>query len=120
SAGWGMREWRQVDVRGRQRARDGRLAGHDVEHRGRREFLGQHRVAAGGQGKGTSVVSDPNVDPHSYQSSAGNARAFAEADYVVLNGAGYDAWADKLLSGNPNAKRKVFTVAALLGKREGA
>jgi zinc/manganese transport system substrate-binding protein len=36
-----------------------------------------------------------------------------------LNGAGYDAWADKLISGNPNSKRKVFRVADLLGKKEG-
>src|SRR5579871_3758135 len=74
---------------------------------------------AGKAGKVTSVVTDPNADPHDYESSADDARAFADADYVVLNGAGYDAWGDKLLSGNPNAKRKVFTVADLLGKKEG-
>lgn len=74
---------------------------------------------AGRAGNVTSIVSDPNADPHTYQSSSSNARAFATADYVVLNGAGYDAWADQLISGNPNAKRKVFTVATLLGRREG-
>jgi zinc/manganese transport system substrate-binding protein len=66
-----------------------------------------------------SVVSDPNADPHDYQSDTSTARAFATADYVILNGAGYDAWADKLLSANPNSKRKVFTVADLLGKKVG-
>jgi zinc/manganese transport system substrate-binding protein len=66
-----------------------------------------------------SVVSDPNADPHDYESDTSDARAFATADYVILNGAGYDNWADKLLSGNPNSKRKVFTVADLLGKKEG-
>jgi zinc/manganese transport system substrate-binding protein len=66
-----------------------------------------------------SVVSDPNADPHDYQSDTSTARAFATADYVILNGAGYDAWADKLLSANPNSKRKVFTVADLLGKKAG-
>ena len=66
-----------------------------------------------------SVVTDPNADPHDYQSDTSTARAFATADYVILNGAGYDGWADKLLSGNPNSKRKVFTVADLLGKKEG-
>ncbi|HEY2703175.1 MAG TPA: zinc ABC transporter substrate-binding protein [Candidatus Dormibacteraeota bacterium] len=66
-----------------------------------------------------SVVTDPNADPHDYQSDPATARAFANADYVILNGAGYDSWADKLLSANPNSRRKVFTVAGLLGKKEG-
>ncbi|HEV7679460.1 MAG TPA: zinc ABC transporter substrate-binding protein [Candidatus Dormibacteraeota bacterium] len=66
-----------------------------------------------------SIVSDPNADPHDYQSSAGNARAFATASYVVVNGAGYDNWAGSLLSANTNSDRKVFTVADLLGKKQG-
>jgi zinc/manganese transport system substrate-binding protein len=74
---------------------------------------------AGRVGQVTSVVSNPNADPHSYQSSSDNARAFAGADYVVLNGAGYDSWADRLIKGNPNSKRKVLTVADLLGKKDG-
>ncbi|HEX6394587.1 MAG TPA: zinc ABC transporter substrate-binding protein [Acidimicrobiales bacterium] len=74
---------------------------------------------AGKAGNVTSIVTDPNADPHDYETSSSDARAFATADYVVLNGAGYDTWAGKLLSGNPNSKRKVFTVADLLGKKEG-
>src|SRR3984893_17475983 len=74
---------------------------------------------AGKAGNVTSILRDPNADPHSYESSSDDARAFATADYVVLNGAGYDAWANKLLSGNPNSKRKVLTIAGLLGKKEG-
>jgi zinc/manganese transport system substrate-binding protein len=74
---------------------------------------------AGKAGDVTSIVTDPNADPHDYESSSEDARAFANADYVVINGAGYDTWAKKLLSGNPSPKRKVFTVADLLGKKEG-
>jgi zinc/manganese transport system substrate-binding protein len=74
---------------------------------------------AGKAGNVTSVVSDPNADPHSYESSSDDARAFATADYVLIDGAGYDAWAQKLLSGNPNSKRRVTVVADLLGKKEG-
>jgi len=66
-----------------------------------------------------SVVSDPNADPHEYESSANDARAFAEANLVLLNGAGYDAWGAKLLSANPSDHRVVVTVADLLGKKEG-
>lgn len=67
----------------------------------------------------TSIVTNPNADPHSYESSPTDARAFATADYVILNGAGYDDWASKLLSANPNQGRKVFTVADLLNKKPG-
>jgi zinc/manganese transport system substrate-binding protein len=67
----------------------------------------------------TSVVSDPNADPHEYTSNTGTARAFAVAHYVILNGAGYDTWGDKLLDANPVSGRKVFRVADLLGKHEG-
>ncbi len=67
----------------------------------------------------TSIVSDPNADPHEYESNASNARAFAAANYVVLNGAGYDSWANKLLSVQPEPSRKVLTVATLVGKKEG-
>jgi len=67
----------------------------------------------------TSVVTNPNTDPHEYESSATDARAFATADYVILNGAGYDDWGRKLLSANPSPSRKVFTVADLLNKKAG-
>src|SRR5690349_19038297 len=67
----------------------------------------------------TSIVSDPNADPHQYQSSTSDARAFAQANYVLLNGAGYDTWGQKLLDANPVSGRKVFTVADLLNKHAG-
>jgi zinc/manganese transport system substrate-binding protein len=67
----------------------------------------------------TSIVTNPNADPHDYESNTKDARAFATADYVILNGAGYDNWASKLLAANPNPSRKVFTVADLLNKKAG-
>src|SRR2546430_2606620 len=67
----------------------------------------------------TSIVTNPNTDPHDYESSATDARAVATADYVVLNGAGYDDWGQKLLSANPSQSRKVFTVAELLKEKAG-
>ena len=66
-----------------------------------------------------SIVSDPNADPHEYESNTGNARAFADADYVILNGAGYDSWGDKLLSADSTPNRKVLIITDLLGKKEG-
>ncbi|HEY8999243.1 MAG TPA: zinc ABC transporter substrate-binding protein [Candidatus Saccharimonadales bacterium] len=67
----------------------------------------------------TSVVSDPNADPHEYESNTKTARAFTTANYVILNGAGYDSWGDKLLSSSSNPQRKTLNVATLLGKKDG-
>lgn len=66
-----------------------------------------------------SVVTDPNADPHEYESNAATARAFATARLVILNGAGYDDWAQKLLDANASGSRAVFSVASFLGKKAG-
>jgi len=67
----------------------------------------------------TSIVSDPNADPHEYETDAATARAVANADYVIENGAGYDEWMQKLLDAAPNPKRTVLNVASLVQKKEG-
>jgi len=56
----------------------------------------------------TSVMSDPNVDPHEYESNVEDAEAIAGADLVVENGGGYDDWMDKLLSASPSSLRIVL------------
>ena len=66
-----------------------------------------------------SVVTDPNADPHEYESNANDARAIADANFVILNGAGYDDWANKLLAANPSSHRTVLIAADLLGKKAG-
>ena len=66
-----------------------------------------------------SVVTDPNADPHEYESNTTDARAFAQADLVILNGAGYDDWGKKLLDANWSSRRQVLNVAQLLGKKAG-
>jgi len=55
-----------------------------------------------------SVMSDPNVDPHEYESNVEDAKAIANASLVIANGGGYDDWMDKLLSASPNASRIVL------------
>lgn len=67
----------------------------------------------------TSIIVDPNADPHSYEPTAADARTVASAQYVIVNGAGYDPWADKLLQANPVSGRKELNVGDFLGKHEG-
>ncbi len=67
----------------------------------------------------TSIIADPNADPHSYEPTIANARTVADAQYVIFNGAGYDPWMDKLLQSNPASGRKELNVGNLNGKHEG-
>ena len=83
-------------------------------------FWGSLATELGGTGvRVTSVVTDPNADPHEYETSSADARAFADARLVILNGAGYDTWGQKLLDANPSSGRQVLTIADLLGKKQG-
>jgi len=56
----------------------------------------------------TSLLSDPNIDPHEYGSNVAAAKAVAVASLVVENSGGYDDWMDKMLGASPNAQRLVL------------
>ncbi len=62
----------------------------------------------------TSIISDPNTDPHEYESNVANAAAVAHASLVIENGAGYDAFLGKLISA-AGGHRTVLDVAKLVG-----
>jgi zinc/manganese transport system substrate-binding protein len=66
-----------------------------------------------------SVVTDPNADPHDYETSAADARAVSQAGFVVQNGVGYDDWMSKLIGASPGGGRRVLDIGAALGKRPG-
>lgn len=68
----------------------------------------------------TSILSNPNQDPHDFQTDAGTARAVAEADLVIYSGIGYDAWMERLLSVGGKKGREVIVVADLIGAKPGA
>jgi zinc/manganese transport system substrate-binding protein len=55
-----------------------------------------------------SIISDPNVDPHEYESNVDDARQIADADVVIENGGGYDDWMDKLMAATRNSRRVVI------------
>ncbi len=59
----------------------------------------------------TSIISDPNIDPHTYESNAQTAIAVYKAKLVIENGSGYDSWMDKILSGSPNSQRLLLTAS---------
>ena len=46
-------------------------------------------------------------------------REVADADLVIMNGADYDPWMDRLLAAAPSPKRRVISVAELTGRKPG-
>ena len=46
----------------------------------------------GGNVAVTSILTNPDVDPHLFEASTETASALANANVVVANGAGYDNW----------------------------
>jgi zinc/manganese transport system substrate-binding protein len=59
----------------------------------------------------TSVMSDPNADPHQYEADAKTGAALSKAQFVIENGLGYDDFMDKLLAASPNPSRAVLNAA---------
>ncbi|MGW1171745.1 metal ABC transporter solute-binding protein, Zn/Mn family [Streptomyces sp. NPDC002550] len=69
--------------------------------------------------KVTSIINNPDADPHDYEPTAADARTVAGAQYTIVNGIGYDAWADKLLASNPGSGRTQLKVGDLVGIKPG-
>jgi zinc/manganese transport system substrate-binding protein len=83
-------------------------------------FWGSIASQVGGErARVTSVIVNPETDPHVYEPTPADAKLIASARYVIVNGAGYDAWAPKLLGANPVAGRVVLTVGDLIGIQQG-
>jgi zinc/manganese transport system substrate-binding protein len=62
----------------------------------------------------TAVMSNPNTDPHSFESSPRIASRVSSAQLVVENGLGYDSWITKILSAG-GSHPKVVDAQHLLG-----
>src|SRR3979490_809779 len=75
---------------------------------------------AGGRASVRSIIVNPSADPHTYQPSAGDARALVGANMALVNGLGYDSWSSQLLHGSPQPGRIVIDVGDVLGLRSGS
>ena len=68
----------------------------------------------------SSIISNPQTDPHSYEPTAADARTVSGARLFIQNGIGYDtSWAPGLVAANPSASRVVLTVGDVLGLQDG-
>jgi zinc/manganese transport system substrate-binding protein len=64
-----------------------------------------------------SVISNPDQDPHLFETSPAVLRQLAAARIVIYNGADYDPWMDKLVKATPKPGRIVIVAADLVHKK---
>ena len=67
----------------------------------------------------TSILSNPDQDPHLFEASPSVARAISDAQIVVYSGIDYDPWMDKLLGAARSSERTTIVVAELVGRKAG-
>jgi zinc/manganese transport system substrate-binding protein len=84
-------------------------------------FWGSIAAQLGGEKAAvSSIIVNPNTDPHSYEPTAADGVTFASSQMAIVNGIGYDGWASKLLAANPSSGRVMLDVGDLLGLKDGA
>jgi zinc/manganese transport system substrate-binding protein len=62
----------------------------------------------------SAVLSNPNTDPHTFESSASVTQQVSGAQLVVQNGVGYDSFMNKIEAAAPSSARTVIDVQNLL------
>jgi zinc/manganese transport system substrate-binding protein len=67
----------------------------------------------------TSILSNPDDDPHLFEASPSTAKALSDARVVIVNGVGYDPWMEKLLRAHNAPGRKEIVVGKLVGHKPG-
>ncbi len=83
-------------------------------------FYGDVAQQIGGpEVKVTSILKNPDQDPHLFEASPSVARAVSAARLVVYNGIGYDPWMKRLLGAARGSNRKAIAVADLVGAKPG-
>lgn len=67
----------------------------------------------------TSILNNPNQDPHDFEASPSTARQVADAELVIYSGADYDPWMKSLIEASPSDHRKVIVAANLVHRVSG-
>jgi zinc/manganese transport system substrate-binding protein len=62
----------------------------------------------------SSILNNPNTDPHTFESSPSVAEEVSAAQLIVQNGAGYDPFMDTIESASPNPNRKIIVAQHVL------
>jgi zinc/manganese transport system substrate-binding protein len=62
----------------------------------------------------SSILNNPNTDPHTFEASTSVAREVSNAQLIVQNGVGYDSFMNDIESASPNSSRKVIVAQNVL------
>lgn len=71
---------------------------------------------AGSTVKITSIITNPDADPHSYQANTQNQLALSKAHLVIENGGGYDDFVATMLKASNNTSATVLNAVDISGK----
>jgi zinc/manganese transport system substrate-binding protein len=83
-------------------------------------FYGDVARQIGGQDvQVTSILTNPDQDPHLFEASPSVARAVSAARIVVYSGIDYDPWMETLLKATGATGRRAIVVASLAGRKTG-
>lgn len=74
---------------------------------------------AGPYAEVVSIMSNPNQDPHLFSATPSIAKALADANVIVYNGAGYDSWIERLLHVNGKSQKKIIVIAQIMKTPDG-
>lgn len=66
-----------------------------------------------------TVVSNPTGDPHDFEPTAATAASFDAADVAVMNGLGYDSWAQRIIESLGSSAPQVVNLGDVVGLRVG-
>ncbi|MGW6195774.1 metal ABC transporter solute-binding protein, Zn/Mn family [Kribbella sp. NPDC055110] len=65
----------------------------------------------------TSIISNPDADPHEYEANTRNQLSLSEATVVIENGGGYDDFIDRMLKSAKNSSVTVLNAVTISGKK---
>ena len=77
------------------------------------------RQIGGPDVKVTSILSNPDQDPHLFEADPSTARALKAARIVISNGIDYDPWMEKLLKADAAPDRTELVAGDIVGRKAG-
>ena len=77
------------------------------------------RQIGGSEVRVTSILTNPDQDPHLFEASPSVGRAISDARIVIYNGIDYDPWMAKLIGAARQSDRRVIVVSDLVGRKTG-
>jgi len=83
-------------------------------------FYGDAAQQLGGdQVEVTSILTNPDQDPHLFTANVDTAKAVATAQIVIYSGIDYDPWMADMVSAHPNPNRVTINVSQLIEAKDG-